>query len=188
MQVKIGDFGLATKLDHERQLKKTLCGTPNYLAPELLEAKRGYSFKVDVWAIGVIIFTLLTGKPPFDTDDIKATYDRIRSNDYHFPEHQKISMLAKDLVRRILVTSPRARLDIFEVINHPFLNGPGYIPKTLCSSLLIVPPTPQYIQQFECNYFHQNVLQNFYDDKDFDPSSCDRIFQTNADIPNLEDY
>ena len=82
----------------------------------------------------------------FDSDDIKDTYGRIRENDYHFPENVKISMLAKDLIRRILVTSPKERLDIFEVMNHPFLNGPGYIPKTLCSSLLIVPPTPQYIQ------------------------------------------
>lgn len=71
MQVKIGDFGLATTLDFDGERKKTLCGTPNYIAPEMLD-KKGHSYEVDVWAIGCILYTLLVGKPPFETDTLKV--------------------------------------------------------------------------------------------------------------------
>jgi polo-like kinase 1 len=91
MEVKIGDFGLATKLDFEGERKRTVCGTPNYIAPEILESKNGHSYEVDVWSLGVIIYTLLIGKPPFETSDVKSTYRRIRMNSYVFPEHIPIS-------------------------------------------------------------------------------------------------
>ncbi len=71
MQVKIGDFGLATTLDYDGERKKTLCGTPNYIAPEMLE-KKGHSFEVDIWAIGCILYTLLVGNPPFETQTLKV--------------------------------------------------------------------------------------------------------------------
>lgn len=71
MQVKVGDFGLATTLDYDGERKRTLCGTPNYIAPEMLD-KKGHSFEVDIWAIGCILFTLLVGKPPFETETLKV--------------------------------------------------------------------------------------------------------------------
>jgi len=80
MEVKVGDFGLATKLDFDGEKKRTICGTPNYIAPEVLEGKAGHSYEVDVWSLGVIIYTLIIGKPPFETSDVKATYKKIRSN------------------------------------------------------------------------------------------------------------
>ena len=69
MEIKIGDFCLATKLDFEGEKKKTICGTPNYIAPEILEGKTGHSYEVDVWSLGVIIYTLLIGKPPYETPE-----------------------------------------------------------------------------------------------------------------------
>ena len=86
MQIKIGDFGLATKIDFDNERKTTICGTPNYIAPEILE-NVGHSYPVDIWSIGVIFYTLLIGKPPFETSDIKATYKRIRSVNYSFPDN-----------------------------------------------------------------------------------------------------
>src|SRR5437868_4153975 len=50
MKIKIGDFGLATKLAHPNERKRTVCGTPNYIAPEILEGKEGHSFEVDIWS------------------------------------------------------------------------------------------------------------------------------------------
>lgn len=91
MEIKLGDFGLATKVTQEGEKKKTICGTPNYIAPEVLEGKAGHSYEVDVWSLGVIAYTLLIGKPPFETNDVKSTYKRIRMNAYSFPEHITIS-------------------------------------------------------------------------------------------------
>jgi polo-like kinase 1 len=92
MQIKVGDFGLATKLEFEGERKRTVCGTPNYLAPEILDnSGNGHSYEVDVWSFGVIIYTLLIGRPPFETSDVKATYKKIRNIDYSFPDTVPIS-------------------------------------------------------------------------------------------------
>ena len=87
MELKVGDFGLATKLDFEGERKRTVCGTPNYIAPEILDGKTGHSYEVDIWSLGVIIYTLIIGKPPFETRDVKTTYKRIKMNAYTFPEN-----------------------------------------------------------------------------------------------------
>lgn len=79
--VKIGDFGLAAKIEYDGERKKTLCGTPNYIAPEIL-TKKGHSFEVDIWSIGCIMYTLLLGRPPFETSTLKETYSRIKKCDY----------------------------------------------------------------------------------------------------------
>jgi polo-like kinase 1 len=91
MEIKLGDFGLATKVEFEGERKRTICGTPNYIAPEILEGKNGHSYEVDIWSLGVIMYTLLIGKPPFETNDVKTTYRRIKMNAYSFPENISIS-------------------------------------------------------------------------------------------------
>lgn len=94
MQIKLGDFGLATKLEFEGERKRTVCGTPNYIAPEIIDnsgTTNGHSYEVDVWSFGVIVYTLLIGRPPFETSDVKATYKKIRSVEYSFPDNVPIS-------------------------------------------------------------------------------------------------
>lgn len=81
LNVKIGDFGLATRIEFDGERKKTLCGTPNYIAPEILN-KKGHSFEVDVWSIGCVMYTLLVGQPPFETKTLKDTYSKIKKCDY----------------------------------------------------------------------------------------------------------
>tara|TARA_B110000285_G_C14701018_1_gene413437 strand:+ start:85 stop:396 length:312 start_codon:yes stop_codon:yes gene_type:complete len=75
LQLKISDFGLAATIDYFGERKTDMCGTPNYMAPELVvnDPEEGHSIEVDIWAIGVIIYTLLVGKPPFEDpgNDIK---------------------------------------------------------------------------------------------------------------------
>ena len=56
MELKLGDFGLATRLEFEGEKKRTICGTPNYIAPEVLDGKVGHSYEVDVWSLGVIMY------------------------------------------------------------------------------------------------------------------------------------
>jgi len=148
MEIKLGDFGLATKLDFDGEKKRTICGTPNYIAPEVLEGKSGHSYEVDIWSLGVIIYTLIIGKPPFETTDVKATYRRIRQNSYSFPDHINISDAARDLITRILTGDPKRRPNLDEIMAHDFVNHGGTIPKNLPQSFLACPPSAQYVRQF----------------------------------------
>ena len=85
MQVKLGDLGLAVKLMSRGDKRNTLCGTPNYIAPEIL-VKKGHSFEVDIWSMGCIMYTMLVGKPPFETNSLKETYSKIKKCEYIIPE------------------------------------------------------------------------------------------------------
>ena len=148
MELKVGDFGLATKLDFEGERKRTVCGTPNYIAPEILDGKTGHSYEVDIWSLGVIIYTLIIGKPPFETRDVKTTYKRIKMNAYSFPETAIISEAAKNLISQILVTDPAKRPSLDQILTHDFFNLGTSIPKLLPSSTLACTPSLAYIRQF----------------------------------------
>ena len=146
MEIKLGDFGLATKLEYDGERKRTICGTPNYIAPEILEGKKGHSYEVDIWSVGVIMYTLLVGKPPFETNDVKTTYRRIKMNAYSFPEHVTVSHTAKDLITKILNTDPMKRPTIDDIFNHQFFNNGNSIPKLLPVSTLACPPSSSYLK------------------------------------------
>ncbi|KAL3984781.1 Protein kinase domain family protein [Acanthocheilonema viteae] len=135
MEIKVGDFGLATVVEVDGQRKKTLCGTPNYIAPEMLD-KKGHSYEVDIWAIGCILYTLLVGKPPFETSSLKDTYNRIKNNNYSIPS--RISSEAEQLIRRLLQTDPEKRPTIHEVSYYAFFKG--YTPSRLPTSCLTMAP------------------------------------------------
>jgi len=148
MEVKVGDFGLASKLEFDGEKKRTICGTPNYIAPEILEGKGGHSYEVDFWSLGVIIYTMLVGKPPFETPDVKTTYKKIRMNSYTFPDHVPLSDAAKGLITKILNLDPTRRPSLDEMLEHPFLNHGGTIPKLLPVSTIACPPSASYVKQF----------------------------------------
>jgi polo-like kinase 1 len=148
MEVKIGDFGLATKLEFDGERKRTICGTPNYIAPEVLEGKQGHSYEVDIWSIGVIIYTLIIGKPPFETSDVKTTYKRIRMNAYNFPDQVAITDAARDIITQILNNDPSKRPTVDEIMQHEWINHTGTIPRLLPASTLACPPSSTYIKQF----------------------------------------
>lgn len=121
-RIKIGDFGLSAKLDYDDERKYTICGTPNYLSPELLtSASKGHSYEVDIWTIGVCAFAMLTGHPPFETTRTKLTYEHIKNCQYHFPSDIRISPTAKDFIRIILQVNPERRPNAQDVSLHPFL-------------------------------------------------------------------
>lgn len=119
MVIKIADFGLATQLEFDGQRKRTICGTPNYIAPEILR-DLGHSYEVDIWSIGVILYTMLVGVPPFETNDVKSTYKKIKANIYSFPEDIYVSDVAKSLIRRILNPEPSLRPTIQEIFADRF--------------------------------------------------------------------
>jgi len=147
MEIKVGDFGLATKLEFEGERKRTVCGTPNYIAPEILEGKEGHSFEVDIWSVGVILFTMIVGKPPFETSDVKTTYKKIRANNYSFPDNCIISSECKNLIKSILISDPIKRPKIEDIERHPFLNK-NEIPLALGISTLACPPSNNFVKQY----------------------------------------
>lgn len=109
LNVKVGDLGLATRLATAEEKRQTICGTPNYIAPEVIQGTketRGHSFEVDIWSMGVILFTILVGKPPYEAKDVKATYQRIIANEYSFPNSVQISEVAKELIISMLQSNP----------------------------------------------------------------------------------
>lgn len=136
LQVKIGDFGLATTVDMEGERKKTLCGTPNYIAPEVLD-KKGHSFEVDIWAIGCILYTLLFGRPPFETKSLKETYSRIKMNQYRVPS--TASQTVSHLIQNLLAADPAKRPNIKQVLGHEFFRT-GFMPTRLPLSCLTMAP------------------------------------------------
>ena len=161
MEIKVGDFGLATKLEFDGERKRTVCGTPNYIAPEILEGKTGHSYEVDIWSLGVIMYTLIIGKPPFETNNVKETYKRIKMGNYSFPENAVISEPAKDLIQSILVLDPLKRPKLEEILAHDFFNIGTNIPKTMPQSTLACPPSLSYIRQFIPNTGPNGIVTNY---------------------------
>ena len=112
IHIKVGDLGLATRVEDKDEKRKTICGTPNYIAPEVIQgdkSKRGHSFQVDIWSMGVILYTILIGKPPYEAKDVKATYQRILNNEYSFPSYTVLSDTVKDLIESMLQSNPADR-------------------------------------------------------------------------------
>lgn len=115
MTVKLGDFGLATRASWGK--RKTICGTPNFIAPEVLQ-RQGHGPEADIWAVGCILFTLLVGKPPFETTSLKDTYKCILKNSYRIPS--TVSPEAADLVRWMLRSKPHNRPTLDDITKHVF--------------------------------------------------------------------
>ncbi|EFN80555.1 Serine/threonine-protein kinase PLK1 [Harpegnathos saltator] len=139
MIVKIGDFGLATRPDGQRR-RVTICGTPNYIAPEVLY-KQAYSYEADVWALGCILYALLVGQPPFDTATLKETYARICNNHYREVDDSIASRSGQDLIRWLLQSNPELRPSLERVKEHAYLTKeyvPVSLPHTCCYQM---PPT-----------------------------------------------
>nr|XP_056723604.1 serine/threonine-protein kinase PLK2-like [Euleptes europaea] len=129
MQVKIGDLGLATREEQANRRRGVVCGTPNYLAPEVI-AKKGHSFKSDIWALGCIMYTALTGCSPFEITHKQEMYQCIREGRYPMPSH--LSPAARELIGKFLAPDPAARPSLEEALNHVFFTQ-GFTPSRLSS-------------------------------------------------------
>lgn len=151
MTIRVGDFGLATQLTEFEDRKKTICGTPNYIAPEVLFDRGGHSFEADMWSIGVIIYTLIIGIPPFQTSNTKKLYSKIKTCDYSFPSNRKISDDAKDLIQKMLTSNPDERPKFDEIRKHPFFAN-GYTPDSLPQSALLSKPVFNFIPESSSKY------------------------------------
>jgi len=122
--VKISDFGLSNFSNHDQSyLMTTTCGTPNYVAPEVLSEKGYVGFKADVWSAGIILFVMLCGYLPFEDENIKQLFQKIEKGQYRLPSF--LSDGAKHLISRMLVVNPEQRVTIKDIINDPWF-AEGY--------------------------------------------------------------
>ena len=147
LEIKLGDFGLAAKLDFDNEKRHTICGTPNYLAPEVLSSKSGHGYEVDIWSLGVVLYALVVGKPPFETPEVKMTYEKIKKVIYAFPEQISLSVNVKNLITKIFVADPSKRPTLDQIMEHPFLNNGVGVPKTMHISTLAMAPNKKMIDE-----------------------------------------
>ncbi|GAA6048535.1 hypothetical protein JCM3770_006541 [Rhodotorula araucariae] len=116
-ELKIGDFGWSVHAPGNR--RSTLCGTLDYLPPEMVESK-DHTAAVDLWALGVLTYEFLVGAPPFeDLSGHAATYKKITRLEYTIPAH--VSPEAADLIRKLLRLNPLDRLPLKDVATHPWI-------------------------------------------------------------------
>ena len=143
--------GFALKRNLENRFQAFACKLNLHRYTEVLAGSKGsgHSYEVDVWSIGVIMYTLLVGTPPFQTTDVHATYKRIRANAYEFPERPAVSKSARDLIRWSLAPKPCDRPKIADIAAHPLLRA-GF-PEW-------VMPPPKLIQSRGA-YLHSSTLQ-----------------------------
>ncbi|KAM5194294.1 calcium/calmodulin-dependent protein kinase type IV-like [Mantella aurantiaca] len=122
--LKIADFGLSKIIDDQVTMK-TVCGTPGYCAPEILQGS-AYGPEVDMWSVGVVAYILLCGfEPFFDPRGDQYTYSRILACNYEFisPWWDEISLNAKDLVKKLIALDPQKRLTVSQALQHPWVTG-----------------------------------------------------------------
>ena len=121
--VKIADFGFAKRIS-DLQPQETACGTPGYVAPEILRGD-SYGPEVDIWSMGVICYVLLAGYPPFYDEDQKKLFKKIKEGRYYFHEDywSNVSEEAMDLIRKMLCLSQQERWTAEQLLRHPWITA-----------------------------------------------------------------
>ncbi len=119
--LKIADFGFAKRVS-DLSAKETACGTPGYVAPEILRCDK-YGTEVDVWSMGVICYVLLAGYPPFYDEDQKKLFRKIKEGRYHFHEDYwcNTSPEAIDMIQCMLCVDQKKRWTCEQLLKHPWI-------------------------------------------------------------------
>ena len=118
-QVKIGDLGFSKQLRDSREEMLTYCGTPLNMAPEVINRKP-YTYKADIWSVGVIIFVLLTGYYPFFANDKSLLKMKLDRGLYSISKQVNITPVCLDFIHKCLQYNPDKRIDWAQIEQHPF--------------------------------------------------------------------
>ena len=129
LTLKLADFGLAAQLTDENPNRQTMCGTPNFVAPEIARNEK-HGLPADIFSCAVVLFTMLMGKPPFQNSDLKVVLHNIKTLEPCFDINNKINNQrqdltdsCKDLLTRMFDKRPKNRLTLSDIYNHPWITG-----------------------------------------------------------------
>eukprot|EP00826_Nyctotherus_ovalis_P061557 TRINITY_DN876_c0_g3_i1.p1 TRINITY_DN876_c0_g3~~TRINITY_DN876_c0_g3_i1.p1 ORF type:complete len:357 (-),score=68.02 TRINITY_DN876_c0_g3_i1:53-1123(-) len=127
--IKIGDFGVATQLKNMSEEHDTMCGTANYISPEIA-SNLPHGIETDIWSLGCILYALILGRPPFGSSNVKDTLRRVKEGDYALPGG--ISEGAKELLRATMNYAPKERISIGQILSFPcVLNASHRYPQVI---------------------------------------------------------
>lgn len=148
--VKIADFGFARFL--KSNAAETSCGSPHYAAPEVIKAQPYDGKAADVWSVGVVLYTLLTGRRPFEDKSVKNLLQKIKNADYQMPD---LPPDVQDIIAKMLTVNPSERITISEIKKHPafhLLLPEGYVvPQPL--------PNPEVPEPLDVSKINPEILQ-----------------------------
>lgn len=123
-QVKLADFGFATVLEDNERLTSA-CGSPHYCSPEVLAGSApgapGYRLECDMWAVGVIAYSLLCCQYPFDGDTDADVVNAVSKGQFEFGDHVVVSAEARDFVKRLLTIDVTGRSTVHDALAHPWI-------------------------------------------------------------------
>ena len=157
--IKLTDFGWSNYVD-SKEIRRTYCGTPVYLAPEMIK-ENGHDEHLDIWCIGVLLFELLTGNVPFKGKDIDSLNNNILSLKISWPKD--INLVAKNLILKILKLDPLERISLRDMLKHPFfrtkLNNDN-LEKDLIKPDGVKYP-PFLMSKYSIEYYDNVILKKF---------------------------
>lgn len=175
---KITDFGLSKIMNKSEDKTFSFCGTPEYLAPEIIE-KQGYSVECDWWSLGAFIYELVTGKPPFMNESNYLLYKMILTEEIDIPKYLSLSL--QDLLHKLLCKDPSKRLgtkSIEEIKNHEWFKSVNWEEMFMKK---LEPPMKPIVggitdtRNFDDEYTTQDKDQNEIEEQNDD--SCDGIWK-----------
>ena len=170
MKAKLTDFGWSNYLNRSDMKRTTMCGTPIYLAPELVN-NYGHDHRVDIWCIGVLMFELLTGQTPWIGDDVQTLKYNISNMKIKWPKNMDPD--AVDLLKKTLKYNPEERISLRNMLMHPFFTK--YYPDAV-NSLIRPDGTKQKI--YVISKDNPNIIYN----------SLDNIYENNENHENNNIY
>ena len=174
---KLADFGLSKEDVGKSNLTQTVCGTPEYIAPEVL-LRKGHGLEIDWWSLGCVVYEMLTGTPPFYSTDRKLVLTGIIN--HKVPSNEKLSPVVFDLISKLLVKDPRKRLGALgaeEVMGHQWFSE---IDWTDLETYKILPPNiPKLLSPIDTCYFSPEYSSLWPENNELSPVPQDstKLFQ-----------
>eukprot|EP00164_Ancoracysta_twista_P002559 GFYU01003407.1.p1 GENE.GFYU01003407.1~~GFYU01003407.1.p1 ORF type:complete len:700 (-),score=265.72 GFYU01003407.1:140-2239(-) len=173
--LRLTDFGLSRQEVKKDGEAKTFCGTPEYLAPEILNGV-GHGKAVDWWTLGTLLFEMIYGLPPFYSQNLNTMYEKILRAPLKFPDHTAIPDSGKDILTKLLCRDPKERLGANgadEIKNHPFWSDIDF--NDLVAKKIEPPFKPEVSGDMDYKYVdpaftNQPVVDSLVDKSKLDPS------------------